>query len=181
MNWQITVDLLVGILIPVLFALLFALGKVSKREIAFFITGFIIGAAFEFFIWYRGSSFFYIIMEWPLPWYTYYLCHSLWDAGLFMAGYYLTGIVLQKPRANLCTIFDWREPALMTAWGAVTAFVVELSGNGIIWQYVPQPVNPVWISINGTGYTVFIQLVWLVVPSVFYFLCLAGNRFKSGH
>jgi hypothetical protein len=156
--------------------LLFALGKVTKREILFFITGFLVGCVFEFFIWFMGPSFFFVKMPWPLPWPTYYICHSLWDGGLFMAGYFLAGILLRKPRTILCTVFDWRELAVMTAWGAITAFFVEVSGNGIIWQYIPQRWNPAWTTIGGQSYTIFIQAVWLVVPAVFYCICLAISR-----
>lgn len=176
MDWRIIADITIGTAIPILFVLLYTYGKVSKREIAFFITGFLIGCVFEFFIWFMGPSFFFVKMHWPFPWPTYYICHSFWDGGLFMAGYYLAGMVLQKPRATLCTVFNWRELAVMTIWGTVTAFFVELSGNGIIWQYIPRSWNPVWITLNGQGYTVFIQIVWMVVPAVFYFTCLAISR-----
>jgi hypothetical protein len=166
----------IGLGIPTLFVLLYVLGKAGRREMIFLVIGIGIGLSFEFYIWSRGPGFFYVILKWPLPWYTYYISHSLWDGGLFMGGYYLSAALLKKAPVHICRIFDWRELAIMTAWGAVTAFFVELIGNGQIWQYVPHTGNPVWIGIGGQGYTLFIQAIWLVVPAVFYFVCLAVSR-----
>ncbi|MBK9330015.1 MAG: hypothetical protein IPM95_12095 [Sphingobacteriales bacterium] len=176
MDWRIIADLAVGTAIPLLFMFLYALRKVTGQEVVFFITGFLIGTTFEFFIWYMGPSFFYVRMEWPLPWPTYYLCHSFWDAGLFMGGYYLTGIILKKPYALLYTHFDWRELAVISIWGIVTSCIVELSGNGIIWQYIPHRWNPVWITVGKQSYTLFIQVVWIVSPVIFYLICLSIRK-----
>lgn len=176
MDWRILADIAIGLAVPAGFAAAFAAGRATKRELYILAAGFVIGAAFEFFTWAMGPDFFFVIKRWPLPMATYYLCHSSWDAGLFFAGYLLCAALLRKPRAAVAARFDWRELGIMTAWGAGTAFFVELAGNGVIWQYVPGPWNPVWITVDGRGYTIFIQAVWLAAPAVFYLCCLGISK-----
>jgi len=176
MNWRIAADIAIGLAVPLGFAAAFAAGKVTKRELLFLAAGFAIGASFEFFTWAMGRDFFFVILNWPLPMATYYLCHSSWDAGIFFAGYLLCAAILRKPRASVAVSFDWREALIMTVWGAGTAFFVEIAGNGIIWQYVPGKWNPEWITVAGRGYTLFIQVVWLIAPAVFYACCLQISK-----
>ena len=176
MEWRSVADMAIGIAVPVAAAVLFVAGRFRAREILFLIWGFLIGAAFEFFIGFQGPVFFTVKMHWPLPMGTYYLCHSLWDGGLFMAGIALAGLLLRKPFMSVCRAFNWKELAVMTVWGAGTAFVVEMIGNGVIWEYHPMKWNPVWITVRGQGYTAFIQIVWLVAPFVFYMGCIGINR-----
>ena len=169
-------DLAVGIAIPVIAAILYKKGYLGGREILLLIWGVLLGSAFEVFIGLQGSEFLSVKLDWPLPHFTLLMCHSVWDGGLFMAGVFLAHFILRKPIRQIATSFDWRELSIMVAWGAVSAFVVELIGNGNIWEYHPQDWNPVWIRVGEQGYTAFIQIVWLVVPLVFYLGALAISR-----
>jgi hypothetical protein len=175
-NGRVIADILVGIIIPLLFLYRYIKRKITKQEIIFFIIGFFLGATLEFYTWIQGRSFFYVKMYWPLPWPTYYICHTFWDAGLYMAGYYLIGPILKKKKYLICTSFDIKELLVMVIWGATTALIGELSGNGVIWQYVPQPSNPVWFTLNEQTYTVFVEVFWIITPIFFYFICLMLNN-----
>jgi hypothetical protein len=172
---RVMADIAIGLAVPAGAAALYALGRISMREVLFIVLGIIIGLAFELFIGFM-PGFIAFKMHWPLPLVTILLSHSLWDGGLFMAGCVLARIILRRPLSRICAAFDWRELAIMVAWGAVSAFVVELIGNGVMWEYQPQEWNPVWITIHGQGYTAFIQLVWLAAPVVFYLGCLGIDR-----
>ena len=64
----------------------------------------------------------------------------------------------------------------MWLWGAGQEFVVELLGNGVIWEYKVQTWNPVWITVGGRGYTILPQLIWAVAPIVYYLGFVRINR-----
>ncbi len=178
MEWRVVADIAVGLAVPLGTAGLFALRWISLREVLFVVLGFLIGLSFELFIGLL-PGFIVFKMRWPLPMVTILVSHSLWDAGLLMAGCVLAGVVLRRRLSDVCARFDWRELAVMALWGAGSAFVVELVGNGVMWEYQPRGWNPVWITINGQGYTAFIQLVWVVAPVVFYLGCLGISRYFS--
>lgn len=176
MDWQVAADMAVAAAVPLGAAVLFAARVISRREVYFLVLGVFIGMIFELFLSFMGPGFISFKMEWPLPREAIFVCHALWDGGLFMGGYALAWLILRRPRGEMCAAFDWRELAIMTAWGAASSVAVELVGNGVMWEYHPQKWNPVWLTAGGRGYTVFIQVVWLVVPAVFYFGCIGISR-----
>lgn len=179
MEWRVVADIAIGLAVPAAAAGLFAVKRISAREVLFCAWGFLIGLSFELFIglW---PGFIVFKMSWPLPVVTILISHSLWDAGIFMIGCFLAGIILRRRLSDVCAKFDWRELAAMVLWGAGSAFVVELIGNGVMWEYVPGRWNPVWITVNGQGYTAFIQVVWVAAPVVFYLGCLGIGRMLDG-
>lgn len=179
-TWQVVADIIVGIVVPAFFITLFLLKRIDKREMQFWIWGMIIGAGFELAVFLIIPNWLIFKMHWPMPYFTISIWHTLWDGGLFMAGFYAAAVITRKSTADICTDFNGKELAIMVVWGACSAFIVELIGNGTIWEYIPQRYNPVWITVGNQGYTAFIQIVWLIVPFVFYFGCLLINsRYKS--
>jgi hypothetical protein len=174
-TWQVVADIIVGIAVPTFFLTLFFLKRLGKRELLFWLWSMVIGAAFELTVFIFIPNWLMFKMYWPMPYVTIAIWHTLWDGGLFMAGFFAAALVTRKPAREVCTRFDIGELAVMVVWGAVSAFVVEFIGNGIIWEYLPQRYNPVWITIGDQGYTAFIQIVWLIVPFIFYFGCLFFN------
>lgn len=114
-----------------------------------------------------------IHQEWPLPDITRTIAHCFWDSMLFIIGYWLAKFLMKNNPC--CSEFDWRELTIMVLWGSIQEFVVELSSNGVMWEYIEQPWNPVWLTINGQGYTLLPQLVWLVAPVFFYLGVLKIN------
>ncbi|MFA6448550.1 MAG: hypothetical protein WCX65_03695 [bacterium] len=175
MEWRVVADIAIGLAAPAGALALFAARRIALREVLFVALGIVIGLTFELFIGFM-PGFIVFKMSWPLPMVTILISHSLWDGGLFMAGCVIARIILRRPLSGVCAAFDWRELAIMIAWGAASAFVVELIGNGVMWEYQPQKWNPVWITIRGQGYTAFIQIVWLVAPVVFYLGCLRISK-----
>lgn len=176
MEWQVIADMAVGTAVLVGGVGLLAARLIALREFLFLALGFLIGMTFEQFLSFMGPGFISFEMEFPVPRAAIYVCHSLWDGGLFMGGYLSVWLLTRKPRGEICTAFDWRELAIMVAWGFLSSIVIEVIGNGIIWEYQQVAWNPVWLTIAGQGYTIFIQLVWLVAPVIFYFGCLKISR-----
>lgn len=176
MTWQVAADLAVGTAVPVCGIGLWLTNRISRREALFLAWGVLLGASFEIVLFSLGPDFLSMKMTWPLPASTVWLWHSFWDGGLFLAGYALAALVLRKPRERVARRFDIPEVAVMTVWGAASAFVVEWVGNGVIWQYHPKPWNPVWIEFAGQDYTALIQIVWLVAPAVFHMGCVGISR-----
>jgi hypothetical protein len=109
----------------------------------------------------------------PLPLITLHLCHTFWDAGLFIIGYWLCLGLLKT--ATCCTRFRWSELLIMWLWGSGQGILVELMGNGVIWEYRVHAWNPVWLTLGEQDYTLYPQLIWAIAPVVFYLGLLRIN------
>lgn len=140
--------------------------KITKNHFFLFWWGFLVGSTWEFAFYLFRGEITVTRANWPLPLITKNLVHTFWDAGLFMVGYLL--VVAWTRDWNCCTTFKASELTIMVVWGSATSFIVELLGNGNVWEYVPQSYNPVYLTIDGQGYTILPQLIWLVAPVVFY-------------
>ncbi len=138
------------------------------------VWGFAVGSTWEFSFYFLGNTIHTMKADWPMPIITLHLLHTFWDAGLFIIGYWLCLLILRTP--DCCTMFRWIELIIMWLWGACQAFVVELLGNGVIWEYNVKSWNPVWITIGDQDYTVLIQLIWAAAPVVYYLGFVRINR-----
>jgi hypothetical protein len=166
MIWQVWADIAIGFMVPAATVWLYMTGRIQKKHVWLMAWGFAVGSTWEFAFYFLGDSLHTMHTQWPMPIITLHLWHTFWDAGLFIVGYWLCLLILRTP--DCCTRFRWPELAIMWLWGAGQEFVVELLGNGVIWEYRVLDWNPVWITINGQGYTMLPQLIWAIAPIVYY-------------
>jgi hypothetical protein len=174
MIWQVWADIAIGLAIPAATAILYFTGRIQRKHLWLMAWGFAVGSTWEFTFFFLGDSIHAMSTEWPLPIITLHLSHTFWDAGLFIIGYWLCLLILKTP--DCCTRFRWIELTIMLLWGAAQEFVVELLGNGVIWEYQVKSWNPVWITIGDQGYTVLPQLIWLIAPVIYYLGFIRINR-----
>jgi hypothetical protein len=166
MIWQVWVDIAIGIGIPSITAFLYFTRRIQSKYLYLMLWGFTVGSTWEFAFYFLGDTLHTMKAVWPMPIITLHVWHSFWDAGLFIIGYWLCRLILKTP--DCCTQFRWIELFVMCLWGSAQAFVVELLGNGVIWEYKVQSWNPVWITLGGQSYTILIQMIWMIAPVVYY-------------
>ena len=166
MIWQVWADIAIGAAIPVTTLILYFTNRIQRKHLWLMLWGFAVGFTWEFSFYLIGDSLHTMKTEWPMPIITLHLWHTFWDAGIFIVGYWLCLIILKTP--DCCQRFRWTELTVMWLWGVGQAFVVELMGNGVIWEYRIQRWNPVWITVGDQGYTILIQLIWALSPIVYY-------------
>ena len=174
MIWQMWVDIIVSCAVPGLTIWLYASGRIQTRHLYLMIWGFLIGSTWEFGFYIFSHQVYNLHVQLPFPKIILSLMHTFWDAGLFIIGYWLCLLILRT--SDCCTRFKWAELMIMLIWGVGQEFVVELSGNGVIWEYNIQSWNPVWITICGQDYTALPQVVWMVAPVVYYLGVIRINR-----
>jgi hypothetical protein len=166
MLWLVGADIVVAVAIPLITAYLYMSGQIQQKHVWMMAWGFAVGATWEFSFFFLGDTIHTLQTDWPLPIITLHLSHTFWDAGLFIIGYWLCLRILKTP--DCCTHFRWSELSIMLLWGAGQEFLVELMGNGVLWEYRVYDWNPIWLTIGEQGYTVLPQLIWLVAPIVYY-------------
>jgi hypothetical protein len=174
MLWQVTADFTLGLSIPLATIFLYFSGRIQRKHVWMMVWGFMVGATWEFAFYFLGDAVHTMHTDWPLPILTLHFLHTFWDAGLFIVGYWLCLGILKT--ADCCTRFRWVELLIMMLWGSTQEFIVELLGNGVIWEYRVHSWNPVWLTIGEQGYTVLPQLIWLVAPVVYYLGFIRINR-----
>jgi hypothetical protein len=172
--WQVGADIAVGAAIPLVTAYLYFSRRIELRHVWLMVWGFAVGSTWEFAFYFLGDSIHTLHTEWPLPIISLHFLHTCWDAALFMFGYWLCRVILKT--ADCCTTFRWSELSIMLLWGAGQEFVVELMGNGVIWEYRVYDWNPVWLTVGEQGYTVLPQLIWVIAPIVYYLGFIRINR-----
>jgi hypothetical protein len=177
MLWQVGADIAIATAIPLVTAVLYFSGRIQLRHVGLMAWGFAVGSTWEFTFYFLGDTIHTMHTEWPLPIVTLHLLHTFWDAGLFMVGYWLCLSILKT--TDCCTRFRWSELGIMLLWGAGQEFVVELMGNGVIWEYRVYDWNPVWLTVGEQGYTVLPQLIWVVAPIIYYLGFIRINRTQS--
>jgi hypothetical protein len=177
MIWQVWVDIAISLAIPVTTIYLYYTHRIQKKHLGIMIWGFIIGSTWEFSFYFMGDSLHIMKTEWPMPIITLHVCHTFWDAGLFIVGYWLCLLFIGSP--DCCTKFRWIELIIMWVWGVGQAFVVELLGNGVIWEYRVLAWNPEWITIGSQSYTILIMVIWMIAPIVYYLGFIRINRDKG--
>lgn len=171
-------DIAVATGILALIPYLYIKGRISLALLLAGGAGFLIGATWEFSFLALGDSFLAPVFNNPLKgWPTPFL-HSIWDAGLFIAGAGSCYLLLGDQ--DRFTKFNPKELGIIWGWGILQEFIIELVGNGNFWRYVPQRGNPTYLTIGDTSYTVVPQLVWIVAPVVFYIVLLALTKRYGG-
>jgi hypothetical protein len=166
MVWQVWADFALGLAVPLTTALLYFSGRIQHRHLKLMAWGFAVGSTWEFTNYFLGDTHHAMKVAWPMPLITLHILHTFWDAGLFIIGFWLCMLILKTSES--CTRFSWTELAIMCVWGAGQEFIVELLGNGVIWEYKVRSWNPVWITIGSQGYTLVPQLIWVLAPVIYY-------------
>ena len=167
-------DLIIAISMVIITCILFKLQFIDKFTFLLFWIGVGLGFAFEtpLFLISQFSIFPIIIFlsppPFPIP--ILIISHSLWDGGLFLIGVGLVHLFRKSPHFEG---FDGWELLILVAWGQVQAIGIELLGTfGGAWEYVPYWFNPTMFSILGRDFTILIQIIWLTITFIFYFLAL---------
>jgi len=174
MIWQVWSDIAIGLAIPAGTVYLYYNRYINRTHFWLMIWGFVVGSTWEFPLFFLGETLHTMKVEWPMPIITLHLWHTFWDAGLFIIGYWFCLLILKT--SDCCKKFSWIEMAIMWLWGTGQAFVIEILGNGVIWEYRVLNWNPVWITIDNQGYTILPQLIWGVAPIVYYLGFIRINR-----
>ncbi len=177
MIWQVWADIALGASVPLATGALYFAGRIEQRHVWMMAWGFAVGSTWEFPNYFFGETYHTIRTPWPMPLITLNLWHAFWDAGLFIVGYWLCLWILRTP--DCATRFRGAELLIMWLWGVVQEFVVELLGNGVIWEYHVLDWNPVWLTIGGQNYTLVPQLIWAIAPVVYYLGVIRINRFAA--
>jgi len=170
-------DLVIGFGAPVAGYILYRARILPRREWSLFWLGVVIGLGFEIPFNLAGDGFLRVLVEWPLPRITVNICHSFWDGFLFLGGVFLCRVILRGD--GFLSRFSWPALAIQTAWGGAQALGIELLNNGVLWRYAVGPWNPAFLTIGGEQYTILVQLIWLVIPTLFYLGSLRLSRFLS--
>lgn len=176
------IDIAIAVVLPVTVYVLVRKGKAPARAWPLFWIGCAIALSWELTFHFLGPEYsdnplFSHVNPWPLAPILQPLLHTLWDGGLFMAGYALCFLLLRGPRFRR---FSAAELFIMVAWGSLQALVVELIGSQSLWVYNPRPYNPVMFHFSGQPITLLPQLVWAVAPVLFYLACLWMHGRDSG-
>ncbi len=174
MIWQVYADIAIGLAIPLVTASLYFSRRIQSRHLYLMAWGFAVGSTWEFAFYLLGDTLHTVIVDWPMPIITLHLSHTFWDAGLFIIGYWLCMLILKSP--DCCTHFRWIELTIMWLWGGGQAIVVEVLGNGVIWEYKVLSWNPVWLTVGGQSYTLLIQVIWMLAPVVYYLGVIQINK-----
>ncbi|MDD5224809.1 MAG: hypothetical protein PHE84_12565 [bacterium] len=163
-------DLVIGFGTPIAGFILYRANILPRREWCLLWLGIAIGLGFEIPFNLAGDDFLRVLVDWPLPRITVNICHSFWDGLLFLGGVALCRIILRSDR--FLSNFSFSAWAIQTVWGVSQAFIIELLNNGVLWRYAVRPYNPAFITIGGEQYTILVQLIWLVIPTIYYLASL---------
>jgi hypothetical protein len=174
MIWQVWADIAIGLAIPIATIALYFFRRIQVKHLYLMAWGFAVGSTWEFAFYLLGDTLHTIIVDWPMPAVFLHLWHTFWDAGLFITGYWLCLLILKT--SDCCTRFRWIELTIMWLWGAGQGFVVELLGNGVIWEYKVLGWNPGFITIGGQTYTLLIHVIWMIAPVVYYLGFIQINK-----
>ena len=173
-------DLLVGFGSPILLFTLYRLKKVDRLDWRLFWLGAFIGLFWEIPIFVLSGESSLPIVTWPRPFPFHYsvfmISHTLWDGAIFVVGIWVVKLLCPSP---IFAKFNWKELAILIAWGQITAFLVEFSSvmnDG--WIYVKGYWwNPVMIYVNAHPIPIMMQVLWFIAPVAFYFVAL---KWKAG-
>ena len=147
---------------------------INKLTFILFWIGVAIGLTFEIPIFLITEIGLYPMLQYlitpPYPFYITIILHSFWDGGLFLIGIMLIYRFCEAPHFEK---FNIKELLLLMIWGQAQAIGIEMLGSfGGAWEYIPYPWNPPILILFGHYFTIFIQIVWLIVPIIFYFIAL---------
>mmetsp|Transcript_5705 Transcript_5705/g.7486 ORF Transcript_5705/g.7486 Transcript_5705/m.7486 type:complete len:230 (+) Transcript_5705:90-779(+) len=143
--------------------------KLPKFVFPLYIQGCLLGATWEFGFDLLGDDFCSILIQQLRTPGLRAVSHSFTDGLLFILG---VGLVLEWCPKPHFSKWSGVEILMFLLWGNVQEIVVDIAGNGWIWQYHQTPYNPVMFTLDGESYTFIPQFVWIISPCVFYFLTL---------
>tara|TARA_B110000977_G_scaffold195444_1_gene273906 strand:- start:2172 stop:2834 length:663 start_codon:yes stop_codon:yes gene_type:complete len=91
-----------------------------------------------------------------------HILHAFWDSIIFLFGMYFIHI---RNKNKICGL---GQLALLTVYGLLQEFIVEMLFNNNYWYYkTDNRNNPVVFTINDSEYTCVPFLVWLVFPILY--------------
>jgi len=158
-----------------LFVFLYRTHRISRFSWLLFWIGCAAGALWEIPLYFIGPSFPsdpLCVLKTPTPYLLFLLhvVHCFWDGGLFLIG---VGLVKKLYRSTHFTQLRFQEFAVLLVWGGLQELAVELLSSGSSgWEHVPHLWNPSMFKFQGSGITLFPQLIWVIAPIVFYILAL---------
>jgi len=170
-----TIDIAVAASIPVTLLILRRKRLVSPIIWTFFWLGVAIGAVWEFGFHFTGPEYsdtpsYTQGARFPFHPFLQPICHSFWDAGIFLVGVFL----VHKFRRSPWQGFNPSELSTFLTWGLSQALVIELvalfSSSG--WSFTASFWNPAIISYDDKALTLAPLVIWGVAPIVYYMLAL---------
>jgi len=176
------IDFTIGGLTPIAVYLLYRRKLISKPVWLLFWVGFALGLAFEIPLsvtnaFSKTMPFAYFVRPLPVHFSVLIVMHSFWDAGILLIGVLLVFLV---SGASYFDKFKWPELIVLLIWGQVSELAVELTSTfNHGWAYIPYWWNPSLFKFNGLDITPLLQIIWFVVPIIFYFIGLRFNKMDA--
>ena len=173
------IDFAIGGLTPLAVYLLYRRKLISKLVWRLFWVGFGLGLAFEIPLsvtnaFSKTMPFAYFIRPLPVHFSVLIVMHSFWDAGILLIGVLLVYLV---SGAAYLEIFKWQELLALLAWGQLSELAVELTSTyNHGWAYIPYWWNPSLFKFDGMDITLLLQIIWFVVPILFYTIALRMEK-----
>ena len=173
------IDFTIGGLTPIVVYLLYRSKLLNKLVWRLFWVGFILGLCFEIPLsvtnaFSKTMPFAYFIRPLPVPFSVLIVMHSFWDAGILLIGVLLVYLV---SGADYFGKFKWRDLLVLLVWGQVSELAVELTSTyNRGWAYIPYWWNPLMFKFNGLDITLLLQIIWFVVPILFYAIALRMKK-----
>ena len=148
--------------------------------ISVFLLGSLLGAFWEFpfnaWAAYDSHSIVVYLNEPPLAWWLCAGFHSLWDGGIFLAGWFLVRVFRQEAFQR----FSWWDLGILLAWGQIQEFGVEMLSLSMgAWEWRSTWWSPVIVEVGGMELTLLPQMIWLLAPIVFYFVLLFRSHARK--
>lgn len=163
-NWQLS-TVIVDATVPILFSIGMLgaryLNKITHSLFLTYLFGTCIGAMWEIPFGIAGDSFLIAKFDNPLG-FGVHILHSFWDSIIFLFGMYFIHYRNDNKWGGL------KQLGLLTLWGIIQEFFVELMYNNKYWYYkIDNKYNPVVFTIHGTSYTCVPFLVWIMFPILY--------------
>ncbi|MEO0895747.1 MAG: hypothetical protein AAFY71_05085 [Bacteroidota bacterium] len=167
-------DPLIALVILLSFTIAFLRGKLHANMYLLFWIGVFLGLCWELPLFLMGNNPegippYKLLAPFPIHPQLQWISHSLWDGGLFMAGIALIKLSCPTP---VFKKFSFRELGVFILFGIASALLLEVLGSFGIWEYIPNWWNPELFKVNGRSITALAPLTWMVVPTIFYLICL---------
>ena len=148
--------------------------QISSKMYLLFWIGALLGICWELPLFLTGPEFsetppYRLMAPFPIHPQLQWICHSIWDGGLFMAGLGLVRLILQGPHLQK---FDGREQGILIVWGLISSIVLEIVGSFGIWEYIPSWWNPELFKLQSRSITALAPATWVVAPIIFYLISL---------
>jgi hypothetical protein len=163
-RWQES-TVIVDTTIPILCTLGLWIARYTNRIThSLFLTyffGALIGALWEIPFGIAGDEFLISKFDNPLG-SGVHILHCFWDSIIFLIGMYFIHFRNDNRYCGL------KQLGLLTVWGVLQEFIVELMYNDKYWYYkTDNKYNPVVFTIKGVSYTCVPYLVWIICPILY--------------